>query len=152
MPAANTPDGISFERPLRLASIALSGGFILLFLYVALHRLHYPFELDRMESSMMTSIWRLAHDLPLYGKPSMEWVSFLYAPFYFYCSAFAARFMGLSYAAPRLVSIPLPKLPGGAIAKESSSTKTGRSPARRSRCATRCAMSPSPLACRSLMR
>jgi hypothetical protein len=105
MPAANTPDDISFERPLRLASIALSGGFILLFLYVALHRLHYPFELDRMESSMMTSIWRLAHDLPLYGKPSMEWVSFLYAPFYFYCSAFAARFMGLSYAAPRLVSI-----------------------------------------------
>jgi hypothetical protein len=109
MQDVSTPGGISastsLERGLRLASIVLSGAFILLFLYVALRRLHYPFELDRMESAMMTSIWRLAHGLPLYSKPSLEWVAFLYAPFYFYCSAFVAKFVGLTYTAPRIVSI-----------------------------------------------
>jgi len=78
---------------------------MLLFLLVAKHRLHYPFELDRMESAMMTSVWRVAHGLPLYGKPSINWAPFLYAPVFFYVSAAVAKVVGLGYAALRIVSI-----------------------------------------------
>jgi hypothetical protein len=112
MPDFRNPDSTALrtllEKCMRVAALAVSGLFVLLFLYVALRRLHYPFELDRMESAMMTSVWRLAHNhslSTLYSRPSLEWVPFLYAPFYFYCSAFVAKFTGLNYCATRLVSI-----------------------------------------------
>src|SRR5580704_3638324 len=93
------------ERWFRRAACLLSVFFVLLFLYVALRRLHYPFELDRMESGMMTSVWRIAHGSPLYSAPSMEWVPFLYAPAFFYLSAALSRVTGLGYSTLRLVSI-----------------------------------------------
>ena len=93
------------DRWLRGAACLLSVFFVLLFLYVALRRLHYPFELDRMESGMMTSVWRIVHGRPLYSAPSMEWVPFLYAPAFFYLSAALSRVTGLGYSTLRLVSI-----------------------------------------------
>ena len=47
-----------------------------MFLAVALKRLHYPFELDRMESAMMTTVWRVVHGMPVYVRPSLEWAPF----------------------------------------------------------------------------
>ena len=93
------------ERPLRLAALGLSLFFVLFFLFIALHRLHYPFELDRVESGMMTSVWRLRHGYPLYAAPSLEWAPYLYAPLFFYLSAALSKVMGLSYAPLRMVSI-----------------------------------------------
>jgi hypothetical protein len=88
----------------RLA-MALSVLMLLLFLYTALRRLRYPFELDRMESAMMTSVWRLAHGQPLYTRPSLDWTPFLYAPLFFYASLAFSKIVGLSYAALRGVSL-----------------------------------------------
>src|ERR1700761_5935814 len=93
------------ERLLRLAALGVSVFFVLSFLLIALHRLHYPFEVDRVESGMMTSVWRLRHGYPLYAAPSLEWASYLYAPLFFYLSAALSRVMGLSYAPLRMVSI-----------------------------------------------
>ncbi len=76
-----------------------------MFLAVALKRLHYPFELDRMESAMMTTVWRVAHGMPVYVRPSLEWAPFLYSPLFFYCSAAMTKIMGVGYAALRMVSI-----------------------------------------------
>jgi hypothetical protein len=92
-------------RILASATVALSAFLILLFLFTALRRLRYPFELDRMESAMMTTVWRVAHGLPIYDRPSLEWVPFLYTPIFFYCAAAVAKVVGLGYAALRLVSI-----------------------------------------------
>jgi hypothetical protein len=92
-------------RVLSRVTIAFAAGLALLFLFTALRRLRYPFELDRMESAMMTTVWRIAHGLPIYDRPSLEWVPFLYAPVFFYCSAAVAKITGLGYAALRLVSI-----------------------------------------------
>lgn len=85
--------------------VALSAVGLLLFLLTSLRRLHYPFELDRMESAMMTTVWRVAHGMPVYVRPSLEWAPFLYSPFYFYCAAAMTRLMGVGYAALRCVSI-----------------------------------------------
>jgi hypothetical protein len=93
------------DRWLRRAACFLSVFFVLLFLYVALRRLRYPFELDRMESGMMTSVWRITHGSQLYSAPSMEWVPFLYAPVFFFLSAALSRVTGLGYSTLRLVSI-----------------------------------------------
>ncbi len=76
-----------------------------MFLAVALKRLRYPFELDRMESAMMTTVWRVAHRMPIYARPSLEWAPFLYSPLFFYFSAAMTRVLGVGYAALRAVSI-----------------------------------------------
>ncbi len=84
---------------------ALSVLFVLLFLLVAYRRLHYPFEVDRMESGMLTSVWRLRQGYALYTPPSMEWAPFLYAPLFFYVAAAVTKGIGVQYAALRLISI-----------------------------------------------
>ncbi len=89
----------------RLAVIAISALALLLFLLTALRRLRYPFELDRMESAMMTTVWRVVHGMPIYTKPSLEWTPFLYAPLFFYCAAAMTKLTGVGYAALRLVSL-----------------------------------------------
>lgn len=92
-------------RWLKFATEALSALAILMFLAVALKRLRYPFELDRMESAMMTTVWRVVHGMPVYVRPSLEWAPFLYSPFFFYCAAAMTRLLGVGYAALRMVSI-----------------------------------------------
>ncbi len=106
--AATSPTSDARARLLRFLTVLLaltSAFFVLIFLYCASRRLHYPFELDRMESGMLTQVWRIRNGLPLYTSPSLSYVPFLYAPLYFYLSAFLARFIGVTYAATRLVSI-----------------------------------------------
>ncbi len=102
MPRSFDRRGVGLLRGLTLAFSAL---FVLLFLWVAWRRLHYPFEVDRMESGMLTSVWRLRHGYALYSPPSLEWAPFLYAPLFFYVSAAVTKVVGLQYAAIRLVSI-----------------------------------------------
>ena len=93
------------EALLRGLCIALSVIFVLLFIGVALHRLRYPFEVDRMESGMLTSVWRLRHGAALYCPPGLDWAPFLYAPLFFYVAAAATKLVGIGYAALRLVSL-----------------------------------------------
>ncbi len=87
------------------AAVGLSAFFVGLFLYVSLRRLFYPFELERIEASMMTSVWRLRHGYSLYGPPSLEWAPFLYAPLFFWVAAAFSKVLGVGYAALRAVSI-----------------------------------------------
>ncbi|MGI4827684.1 MAG: glycosyltransferase 87 family protein [Janthinobacterium lividum] len=92
------------ERALRLGTVALSALFVLLFLFVAARRMRYPFELDRVESGMLTTVWRLRHGFPLYSAPSLDWAPFLYAPLFFYLSAAVTKVVGISFGTLRLVS------------------------------------------------
>src|SRR5579875_3369419 len=99
----------SFDRRLpgllRGLTVSFSVLYILLFVLVAHRRLHYPFEVDRMESGMLTSVWRLRHGYSLYSPPSLTWAPFLYAPLFFYVSAAVTKLIGINYAALRLVSL-----------------------------------------------
>jgi hypothetical protein len=93
------------ERWLRRALALVSTGFILLFLYTSLRRMAYPFSFDQIEGGMVTSVWRVAHGLPLYSKPTTDFVPYLYAPLYFYLAAALSKVVGAGYAALRLVSV-----------------------------------------------
>jgi len=91
-------------RLVRLAAVVLAVLLLMMFLMAAAKRMRYPFELDRMESAMMTTVWRVAHGMPIYTKPSLEWAPFLYAPVFFWMSALMTKVMGVQYAALRMVS------------------------------------------------
>lgn len=96
------------ERLLRGLILFLCALFLLLFLYTAVKRLHFPFEIDWIESGVLTSTLRLVHGQGLYVAPSLHFVPYLYAPIYLYLSAVVTRFTGLGandYSALRLVSV-----------------------------------------------
>jgi len=82
----------------------LSLAFLLLFLYTALRRMRYPFELEWIESGVLVSVRRIAQGRGLYGAPSINFVPFLYSPLYLYLVAALTKLIGISYTAPRLVS------------------------------------------------
>lgn len=92
-------------RWLQGLAIGLSVFFVGMFLYISLRRMTYPFEVEVIEASMMTSVWRLRHGYPLYGAPSLQWASYLYAPLFFWLAAALSKVMGVSYAPLRAVSI-----------------------------------------------
>lgn len=89
---------------LRAMILLLSAFFLLLFLYTALRRMRYPFELEWIESGILMSVRRIAHGHALYVAPSLDFVPFLYAPLFFYVAAAFTKLTGISYAALRLVS------------------------------------------------
>ena len=93
------------EKWLRRALGIVSAGFILLFLYTALRRMHYPFSFDQVEGGIITSIWRIVHGDPLYTRPTPDFVPYLYAPLYFYLAAALSKVIGVGYASMRLISI-----------------------------------------------
>ena len=74
------------------------------YLGVALLRIGYPFELEWMEGAIANHVLRILNGRPLYVSPSLEFVPFIYAPFYYYVSAGLARITGFSLLPLRLVS------------------------------------------------
>src|SRR5580693_9114099 len=93
------------EKWLGRALGIVSVGFILLFLYTALRRMHCPFALDQIEGGTVTSVWRIVRGEPLYTPPTLDFVPYLYAPLYFYLAAALSKVIGVGYASLRLISI-----------------------------------------------
>jgi hypothetical protein len=93
------------ERWLERALWIVSVGFILLFLYTALRRMRCPFAFDQIEGGTVTSVWRIVRGEPLYIRPTLDFVPYLYAPLYFYLAAALSKVIGVGYAALRLTSI-----------------------------------------------
>jgi hypothetical protein len=84
-----------------LAAIA----YILIWIVLAVVRAAYPFELEWMEGEMVDHVrWLLAGN-PLYAEPSMEFISSIYTPLYFYVSSLFTLFTEEGYFPLRLVSI-----------------------------------------------
>jgi len=96
--------GAQAERWLRVCVVGLAGFFVALFVYTAMRRLHYPYDLEWVESGVLASIARITHGQPLYAKPSVDYVPYLYAPLYLYVCAWVTKLTGVSFVAARLVS------------------------------------------------
>lgn len=84
--------------------LAASAAYTLAFIYVALRRLGYPFDLEWMEGGMVDWVNRLLSGEPAYGPPSLEFTPFIYTPLYLYLSAGVARITGPGYLPLRLVA------------------------------------------------
>ena len=79
--------------------------FIAAYIWVALHRIGYPYELEWMEGAMVDECRQLLSGSPLYCPPGLDYVPFIYPPGYFVLSSFAMRLFGVGFIAPRLISL-----------------------------------------------
>jgi len=79
--------------------------YILAYLFVALARMNYPFELEWMEGGMVDHVRRILAGQPIYAKPSLDFVSFLYPPLYYMVAAAFAKILGPGFLPLRLLSL-----------------------------------------------
>ncbi|MEO0081521.1 MAG: glycosyltransferase family 39 protein [candidate division WOR-3 bacterium] len=84
--------------------LVASGLAVGTFVWVALRRMGFPFELEWMEGGMLESVRHILAGRPLYATPSLEFTTFIYGPLYYYVSAAFAQVFGTSYLALRLVA------------------------------------------------
>ncbi len=71
---------------------------------IALHALRYPFALEWMEGGVVHTVHRVLDGQALYAAPSVDFVAYIYPPFYFWVTALFARLSGLDFFAGRFVS------------------------------------------------
>lgn len=95
----------SVARWLLPLSACFSGWFIACFFFIALLSIGYPYQLEWMEGQVMDVVARVMSDQSIYVEPSLEYTPFIYAPLYFYVTAFMSSLVGLDFFAGRLVSL-----------------------------------------------
>lgn len=91
-------------RTVQTALLILAVGYIALYIWIALHRLGYPFELEWIEGAMVDSVQRVLDGKPLFVRPSPDYGYFMYPPLYFWISAAVAKWTGVGFFPLRLVS------------------------------------------------
>jgi len=93
------------EKVLRYIVIILGCFYITSYLVVALIRMRYQFELQWIEGASLVQMRRILAGQQIYVPPSLEYVSMIYTPLYFYVSAAVAELVGNGFLGLRLVSI-----------------------------------------------
>jgi 4-amino-4-deoxy-L-arabinose transferase-like glycosyltransferase len=106
MPGNNCQGSARFfvNRALTWVSVVLPACFILTFIVVALFRIRYPYELEWMEGAAVDHVRRILAGQKLYVAPTLDFVPFIYPPFYFYLCALPAKILGAGFFPLRLVS------------------------------------------------
>jgi hypothetical protein len=89
----------------KLACALTSAGFIGAFVWIALSRASYPFDLEWMEGAMVDHVARLLAGEKLYAPPTIEFAAFIYNPLFYYLATVPASVLGVSHFSLRLVSI-----------------------------------------------
>ncbi len=85
--------------------ILLSFVYLVFFLFAAMKRLEYPFELEWVEGGILLEVERLLSGQALYVAPSPAYVPFIYPPLYFYAAAAVSSLVGPGFTGLRLVSL-----------------------------------------------
>lgn len=93
------------EVVMRYAVLGVGALHVLVFLYVTISRIGYPFELEWMEGGSLDHVLRLLDGKPLYIEPSFEFTPYIYTPLYFWISAFFAKMFGANFVVMRAVSL-----------------------------------------------
>lgn len=94
--------GLGWLPGLVLGSVAMLP--VAAYLWVALHRIGYPFELEWLEGGAVGIVQRAAAGHGLYVQPSLHYVPWPYPPLYFWTSGAVAHVIGVGFLALRLVS------------------------------------------------
>ena len=75
------------------------------YVWVALHRLGYPYELEWMEGGSVELARRVAAGQPLYTSPTLHFTPWPYPPLYYWLSAAVGSVTGQGFLPLRLVSL-----------------------------------------------
>ncbi len=104
-PSVGAGPSATVERLARVAVAVAALVPIGLYLYVALRRIGYPFELEWLEGGAVEIVNRVLHGQAIYGPPSAHFVAYPYPPLYFWLSAAVAKVIGIGFVPLRLVSL-----------------------------------------------
>ncbi len=99
------PGTTKLSELLKFGLMGCSFYYICCYLLIAGSRLFYPFELEWMEGGAADHVDRVLAGLPLYVEPSIDFIPYIYTPFFFYLSAGIAKLTGMGFVPLRLVSI-----------------------------------------------
>jgi hypothetical protein len=100
--APRQPRGTPYLLPV---VAVLSSLFVLLYLYVALHRIGHPFELEWMEGGVLGHVDRVRQGQAIYTAPSLSFVPYLYTPAYYWVAAGCTFLLGDDFLSLRVVSV-----------------------------------------------
>jgi hypothetical protein len=96
------------ERATKLTTVLVgvaAAAPIVVYVWVALHRVGYPYELDWMEGGSVELVGRVLNGHSLYSAPSIAYVGWTYPPLYYWLTAALAKVIGLGFLPLRLVSL-----------------------------------------------
>jgi hypothetical protein len=95
---------VPLQAAARVVVVAAAVTPIVIYLYVALRRIGYPFELEWLEGGQVEIVNRVVHGQGIYVAPTLHYVPYPYPPFFVWISAAFAKVLGVGFLAPRLVS------------------------------------------------
>jgi hypothetical protein len=82
----------------------LAAAHVLLYFDIARRTLDYPYPLNWIEGGTLDVVARVRDGLPLYVRPTVDYVPYIYTPLYYWATAGVALVTGLDFFAARLVS------------------------------------------------
>jgi len=95
--------GIEYIAKYIICAIAII--FIIQYLIIAFSRINYSFELEWMEGGMVDHLKKAYEGKHIYGPPTLEFVPYIYTPFYPYLSVLFAKITGIGFIPMRLISL-----------------------------------------------
>ncbi len=105
-PSPASPAGVDRSRLLVSLVVGVMVALpIAAYLWVALHRLGYAYELDWMEGGSVELAAQVAGGHSLYAAPSLAFVGWTYPPLYYWVVAAVAKVIGVGFEPLRLVSL-----------------------------------------------
>ncbi len=95
----------SRHPPLAIAIAVVGAMYALALVACGLLRVPYPFEVEWMEGGMLTHAARVREGLPIYARPSADFVPFFYTPLYSMVVAWLSKLTGtLTFGLARSVT------------------------------------------------
>ena len=91
----------SFKSLAVLAAVT----FAAMYVFTAIPRILYPYDLDFIEDSMLMQSLRFAQGLPVFAAPSAEFVAHVYMPLYTWLGGWLLKLTGPGFVPLRLLSL-----------------------------------------------
>jgi hypothetical protein len=95
---------LSTRRLIAVLAVALATVPVVVYLWLAGHRIGYPYELDWLEGGTVELVNRVLGGHGLYSPPTLSYVGFTYTPLYSFLSAALAEVLGVGFLPLRIVS------------------------------------------------
>lgn len=104
------------RRLLEFLVCAFATGAIGAYVWLGVHRVGYPVEVDFIEGVMLDHVARIANGQPIYVEPTLQFIPLAYMPLFTVVSGAVTRLAGPGFFAMRIVSFSSSLLLAGLLA------------------------------------
>ncbi|MGH7197395.1 MAG: glycosyltransferase family 39 protein, partial [Candidatus Omnitrophota bacterium] len=91
-------------RFLRYLLLGMALWFVAVYFLLVYFRMQYPFSMEWQEGFGVDVVIRIFSGEKLYVRPSIEFISCIYTPLYFYLSALVSKIIGVGFVPLRLIA------------------------------------------------